>query len=64
MSSVKVRYCELCNARGRIIETRESEGVIRRRIQCQRGHRFTTLEIRPEVGQGNRVLTTRIRALA
>lgn len=63
MSMAKTRYCDLCGAKGKIIESRQAHGVIRRRLECGRGHRFTTLEIKPE-STGRRALTARVRALA
>ncbi len=53
----------MCGAKGRVIESRQANGVIRRRLECGSGHRFTTLEIKPE-STGRRALTARVRALA
>lgn len=59
----KARCCEMCGAKGRVIESRQTNGVIRRRLECGSGHRFTTVEIKPE-STGRRALTARVRALA
>lgn len=61
---LKVRECPLCATRGHVINSRHTDGMIRRRIECMRGHRWTTFEIRPDVSAGGkRALTARVRAL-
>lgn len=50
-----VRLCAECRGRGRVIDSRPVEGTIKRRIECPQGHRWTTIEVRPEVKAGKRI---------
>lgn len=64
MSNLRVRHCELCGNRGKILSTRERDGVIVRRLRCAKDHRWSTAELRPEKSTGGkRVLIGRVRAL-
>lgn len=46
--------CWVCKGHTKIIETRvrSSDGLKRRRYECGKGHRFTTLEMVVAVDQG------------
>lgn len=46
------RRCAACGGRGHVIETRNHAGLTRRRLECQKGHRWTTVELRPPTGNG------------
>ena len=58
-----VRYCKICHARGNVIETRETAGVIIRRLRCQNDHRFTTAELQPPATD-KRARTANLRRMA
>ena len=39
------RRCRICGSRGRVYDSRSHKGITRRRIRCDNGHRFTTVEL-------------------
>ena len=58
-----VRYCKTCHTKGKVVESRENAGLIVRRLKCENGHRFTTIELQPAVA-GERANLNALRAIA
>ena len=57
------RNCGQCGSKGKVLDSRQSNGLIVRRLVCGHGHRFTTIETRPRVSYSGRALTANYRVV-
>lgn len=44
-AALGIRECQSCGGRAFVVDSRDSVAWIRRRYRCDKGHRFTTIEL-------------------